>query len=52
MRGTGANVTGVKVEVCPNAGPTMRLGVPRRQSGGFAARTISHMAIFVAERAD
>jgi len=39
------------VEVCPDAGLTMRFDIPMWQSGDLAARTINHLAIFVAERA-
>ena len=42
----------VRVVVCPDVGPPMRFGVPRRQSGYLAACPINHLEIFVVERAD
>src|SRR5689334_17612024 len=45
----GAKIAGVRVEVCPDASPTMRFDVPRRQSSHSAACLINHLAIFVAE---
>jgi hypothetical protein len=44
-------VARMMVEVCPDAGLTMRFDIPMWQSGDLAARTINHLAIFVAERA-
>jgi hypothetical protein len=41
-----------RVEVCPDAGPAMSFGVPRRPFQRLGCPTISHFTIFIAERTD